>query len=205
MTNRLNIAAGIVCVIAGLFLSTAKATTVIPPTFEEMADRADLVFVGKVVGSRAEWRSVGTDRVIFTLVEFETAAVLKGNAGLSVTLQFLGGTVGGVTLEVADVPRFNTGDRVFLFVEGNGVQFCPLVGVFHGRLGVRRDEKSGRDIVVTHDGKALRDVAEIGAGESGELGGKRRRLSIPAERGPMSVEDFKERIRSHLTRNPRQP
>jgi len=53
MTNRLNIAAGIVCVIAGLFLSTAKATTVIPPTFEEMADRADLVFVGKVVGSRA--------------------------------------------------------------------------------------------------------------------------------------------------------
>src|SRR2546426_3785737 len=81
MTNRLNIAAGIVCVIAGLFLSTAKATTVIPPTFEQLADRADLVFVGKVVGSRAEWRSVGTDRVIFTLVEFETAEVLKGNAG----------------------------------------------------------------------------------------------------------------------------
>ena len=148
---------------------------------------------------------MGTDRVIFTLVEFETAAVLKGNAGLSVTLQFLGGTVGGVTLEVADVPRFNTGDRVFLFVEGNGVQFCPLVGVFHGKFGVRRDEKSGRDIVVTHDGKALRDVAEIGARESGEFGGKRRRLAIPAERGPMSVEDFKERIRSHLASNPRQP
>ena len=124
--------------IAGLFLSTAKATTVIPPTFEQLADRADLVFVGKVVGSRAEWRSVGTDRVIFTLVEFETQEVLK-------------------------------------------------------------------DIVVTHDGKALRDVAEIGAGEGGEFGGQRRRLSIPAERGPMSVEDFKERIRSHLARNPRQP
>src|SRR2546429_4711270 len=81
MTNRLNIAAGIVCVIAGLFLSTAKATTVIPPTFEEMADRADLVFVGKVVGSRAEWRSVGADRVIFTLVEFETQQVRKGTPG----------------------------------------------------------------------------------------------------------------------------
>ena len=77
--------------------------------------------------------------------------------------------------------------------------------MFHGKFGVRRDEKSGRDIVVTHDGKALRDVAEIGARESGEFGGKRRRLAIPAERGPMSVEDFKERIRSHLASNPRQP
>ena len=50
--------------VAGLFLTTAKATTVIPPTFEEMTDRAELVFVGKVVGSRAEWRTVGTNRVI---------------------------------------------------------------------------------------------------------------------------------------------
>jgi len=205
MVNRLKIAAGMVWAVAGLILSTAKATTVIPPTFEEMADRADLVFVGKVVGSRAEWRSVGADRVIFTLVEFETQQVLKGNAGASVTLQFLGGTVGAVTLEVADIPRFNIGEREFLFVEGNGIQFCPLVGVFHGKFGVRHDEKSGRDIVVTHAGKPLRDVAEIGAGEGAELGGRRPRLSIPAEREPMSVEDFKERVRSHLTKNPRQP
>ena len=205
MTNRMKSVAAVVCAIGGLFLTTAKATTVIPPTFEEMADRADLVFAGKVVGSRAEWRSVGSDRVIFTLVQFETEEVLKGNAAKSVTLQFLGGRVGSVTLEVADVPRFNTGDRVVLFVEGNGVQFCPLVGVFHGKFGVRRDEKSGRDIIVTHAGKPLRDVAEIGTGEGAEFGGKRPKFSIPAEREPMSVEQFKERVRSHLTKNPKQP
>lgn len=50
--------------VAGLFLTTANVTTVIPPTFEEMTDRAELVFVGKVVSSRAEWRTVGTNRVI---------------------------------------------------------------------------------------------------------------------------------------------
>jgi hypothetical protein len=61
--------------VAGLFLTTANATTVIPPTFEEMTDRAELVFVGKVVSSRAEWRTVGTNRVIFTLVEFERQEV----------------------------------------------------------------------------------------------------------------------------------
>jgi hypothetical protein len=69
---------------AWLFFTTANATTVIPPTFEEMMDRAELGFVGKVVSSRAEWRTVGTNRVIFTLVEFERQEVLKGEAGLSI-------------------------------------------------------------------------------------------------------------------------
>jgi hypothetical protein len=200
MSNHLKIVAAGLCAITCLFLATAKATTVIPPTFGEMADRADLVFVGKVAGSRSEWRSVGADQVIFTLVEFETQEVLKGNAGAKLTLQFLGGTVGNTTLEVADVPRFNVGDRVLLFVEGNGAQFCPLVGVFHGKFGVRKDEKSGRDIVVMHNGKPLRDVGEIGAGEGTEFAPKRPKLSIPANAEPMSVDDFKQRVRAHLAR-----
>src|SRR5438477_3029835 len=144
-----------------LVLSRAGATTVVPPTFEEMADRADLVFVGKVIDSKAEWRVAGTNQVIFTYVEFRTEEILKGTAAASVRLRFLGGTVGGTTLEVGGVPQFKAGDRVLLFVEGNGVQFCPLVGVYHGKFGVRRDAKSSRDIVLMHDGKPLRDVAEI--------------------------------------------
>jgi hypothetical protein len=190
--------------VAGLFLTTANATTVIPPTFEEMTDRAELVFVGKVVSSRAEWRTVGTNRVIFTLVEFERQEVLKGEAGVSVTLQFLGGTVGDLTLEIAGVPKFNAGDREFLFVEGNGVQFCPLVGVFHGKFGVRKDEKTGRDILVMHNGKTLRDVAEIGTGEGAEFGAKRAELSIPANAEPLSVDDFKSKIHDRLATHARQ-
>ena len=96
---------------AWLGLTIVNATSVVPPTFEEMVDRADLVFVGRVVNSSAAWRSVGTNRVIFTQIEFEMKEVLKGRAGNSVTLQFLGGTVGEATLEVADVPRFDAGDR----------------------------------------------------------------------------------------------
>jgi hypothetical protein len=184
--------------VTGLFFATANATTVIPPTFEEMTDRAELIFVGKVVSSRAEWRTVGIKRVIFTLVEFERQEVLKGEAGVSVTLQFLGGTVGDVTLEIAGVPKFNAGDRVFLFVEGNRVQFCPLVGVFHGKFGVRKDEKTGRDILVMHNGKPLCDVAEIGTGEGAEYMPKRAKPSIPADREPMSVDAFKSKILAHL-------
>ena len=153
------------CVFGLLMLTRANATTVVPPTFEEMADRADLVFVGKVVGSQAEWRVAGTNQAIFTLVEFHTEEILKGTAAATVSLRFMGGTVGAVTLEIVAVPQFKAGDRVLLFVEGNGVQFCPLVGVYHGKFDVRKDDKSSRDVVFMHDGKPLRDIAEIGAGE----------------------------------------
>jgi|SRR5438094_3062109 len=200
MRNRLKPVGSAFWAVAWLFLTTARATSVIPPTFEEMTDRADLVFVGNVVSSRAEWRAIGTNQVIFTMVEFETQDVLKGNAERTVRLQFLGGTVGNVKLEVAEVPRFNSGDRVLLFVQGNRVQFCPLVGVFHGKFGVRKDERTGRDIILQHDGKPLRDVAEIGSGEAAEFRPKQTSPSIPADREPMSADDFKQRIRAHLAK-----
>jgi hypothetical protein len=184
--------------VSGLVLTRANATTVVPPTFEEMAERADLVFVGKVVDSAAQWWGAGTNQAIFTQVDFHTEEVLKGIAGASVRLRFLGGTVKGVTLQVVGVPEFKEGDRVLLFVEGNGVQFCPLVGVYHGKFGVRKDAKSGRDIVFMHDGKPLRDFAEIGAGEEAQFGSKRAKLSIPVDREPMSLDDFKARIRAHF-------
>jgi len=188
------------CVSGLLVLTRTNATTVVSPTFEEMTDRADLVFVGKVVELKADWQVAGTNQAIFTLVEFHTEEILKGTAPASIRLRFLGGTVGRVTLEVVAVPKFKAGDRVLLFVEGNGVQFCPLVGVYHGKFGVRKDDKSSRDIVFMHDGKPLRDVAEIGAGEGAQFGPKRARLSIPAEREPMSLDEFKARIRSHLAK-----
>ena len=181
----------VMCVSGLLVLTRANATTVVPPTFEEMADRADLVFVGKVVGSQAEWRVAGTNQAIFTLVEFHTEEILKGTAAATVSLRFMGGTVGAVTLEIVAVPQF----------KANGVQFCPLVGVYHGKFGVRKDDKSSRDVVFMHDGKPLRDIAEIGAGEGAPFGPKRARLSIPAEREPMSLDDFKARIRLHLAKN----
>ena len=184
---------------AWMLTTTANATTVVPPTFEELADRADLVLVAKVSGSQAEWRTVETNRVIFTLVQFETHEVLKGNAPASVTLEFLGGTVGEATLEVEGVPTFPAGERVILFVEKNGVQFCPLVGVYHGKFGLGKEENTGRDIVLMHDGKPLRDVAEIGTGDGAEFGPQRPTPSIAADRKPMSVDDFKSKIRAHLT------
>ena len=80
MANRLKSVAIAVCGVAWFALTSAKATTVIPATFEEPSDRADFVFVGKLASSPGELRSVGTNCVFFTMVDFETNEVLKWNA-----------------------------------------------------------------------------------------------------------------------------
>ena len=69
-----------------------------------------------------------------------------------------GGTVDGETMEIADAPTFKVGDEDILFVENNGSQVVPLVGIMHGRFHVRRDD-SGRELVTTNEDEPLRDVA----------------------------------------------
>jgi hypothetical protein len=181
--------------IAGTGFGTARATTVMPPTFEEMTDRAEVIFVGTVIRSRSEWREVGNQRAIFTMVEFAKLETLKGDSRDTITLQFLGGSVGDATLEVGGVPKFRVGDRELLFVQKNGVQVCPIVGMHHGKFGVRKDQKSGREALVRHNGKELRDVAEIGTGEAGP---DRSKFSTSTNAGPLSLDDFKAKIRARL-------
>jgi len=41
-------------------------------------------------------------------------------------------------MEVTDAPKCKVGDRDILFVENNGTQFVPLVGIMHGRFRVKK-------------------------------------------------------------------
>jgi hypothetical protein len=94
-------------------------------------------------------------------VTLKVEDAIKGNPGPTVTLRMLGGTVGGETMEVADAPKFKVGDRDILFVENNGTQFVPLVGIMHGRFHVKKDT-TGQDTVFTDEGSPLSDVTQLG-------------------------------------------
>src|SRR5204862_5167829 len=100
--------------------------------------------------------------------------------------RMLGGTVEGETIEVSDAPRFKIGDRDILFVEHNGQQFIPLVGIMHGRFHLQTDS-GGRETVTKDNGAALANVEKLGADEAGAVMG-------PA----LSVADFKSAIRQRL-------
>jgi len=167
--------------------STSRATTVIPPTFDQLVDQAEMIFEGTVTGLRSEWAGEGSERHITTYVSFKVEDSIKGALGADYTIEMLGGTVDGRTMEVTDAPRFKVGDRDILFVEHNGTQFIPLVGIMHGRFHVQPDENGATEKVAKDNGALLANVAKLGQDEKGATSGK-----------ALSKAEFKAAIRQKI-------
>jgi hypothetical protein len=154
----------------GLAFAGITATTVIPPTFDQLVKQAELIFQGTVTDARSVWEGEGGQRHIETYVTFKVDDSVKGDAGNSYTIRMLGGTVGDQTMEVSDAPKFKVGDRDILFVEHNYDQFVPLVGIDHGRFHIQHDDATGRDIVVNGEGEPVRDLTKLGREEQSATG-----------------------------------
>jgi hypothetical protein len=174
--------------VIGVVLTRATATTVIPPTFDQLVQQADVIFQGSVTEVKSVWEGEGAQRHISSYVTFQVQDSIKGNAGASYTIRMLGGTVGDETMEVTDTPKFHVGDRDILFVEHNFDQFVPLVGIKHGRLHVQRDEQTGRDVILNAEGAPVRDLTKLGHEEESVS---------PAE--AISPDDLKSAVKEKLT------
>jgi hypothetical protein len=169
----------------------AQATTVIPPNFDELVSRAEVIFEGEVTGLKSQWIGEGAEHRIVTFVTFKVDDTLKGNPGASYSIRMLGGTVDGQTMEVSDAPKFKVGDHDVLFVENNGSQFIPLVGIQHGRFRVQKDQ-GGRDTLLTGDGQPLADVSQLGSDEK----------AVAQTKGALSLHDFKTAIQTRVRQQP---
>jgi hypothetical protein len=146
-----------------LTMSGVHATSVVPPSFPELVAEADAIYRGRVasVQARRVERPDGEGLVIKTFVTLTVERVLKGPEREEVTLEFLGGTVGEETMTVTGMPKFNLGAREIVFVQKNGVQFCPLVGLMHGRYRVLKDEATAREHIARDNGVPLTDTSEV--------------------------------------------
>jgi hypothetical protein len=141
-----------------------RAMSVIPPTFPELVAEAESIVRGEVTAiSCAYVDTPGGERPIKTFVTFRVARTLKGTPppADTVTLIFLGGTVGTDSLEVSGMPKFKIGDREIVFVARNGKTFCPLIGAGHGRYRVLRDAATQRDYVARENRTPLESTDEI--------------------------------------------
>jgi hypothetical protein len=172
----------------GIAFVRVSATTVIPPTFDQLVQQAELIFQGTVTDVRSVWEGEGAQRHIDSYVTFQVQDSVKGTVGQSYTIRMLGGTIGDETMEVTDSPKFKVGDRDILFVEHNNEQFVPLVGINNGRFHVQRDEETGRDVVLNHEGEPVRDVTKFGREEE----------SVSAAEA-ISPDQFKSAIKEKLT------
>ena len=171
----------------GLSFATTRATTVIPPTFDQLVTDAEMIFEGTVTATRSEWAGEGAGRHIVTYVTFKIEDAIKGAPGADYTIRMFGGTVDGHTMEATDTPRFKVGDRDILFVEHNGSQFVPLVGIMHGRFHVQQDEVNGSEIVAKDNGARMSDTTKLGTDEAAASSGQ-----------ALSKAEFKAAIRQKL-------
>src|SRR5436190_2907136 len=93
----------------GVSFLRVSASTVIPPTFDQLVQQAEFIFQGTVTDVRSVWDGEGGQRHIETYVTFQVADNVKGDAGASYTIRMLGGTVGDETMLVTDTPKFRVG------------------------------------------------------------------------------------------------
>jgi hypothetical protein len=176
------------------YAAVASGTTVIPPSFDDLVAQADTIFVGRAVDSRSELEYSSTGRSIVTHVTFNVERVIKGRLGPVTQLTFLGGTVGDLKMDVADMPEFKIGDRDLLFVSSLVRAASPLVGFAYGRLRLVRDPVSGADQVRTHDGRPIGSVEDIGKAPSGSLQAPRA----------MALSEFDTKLRQKIDAQQRQ-
>jgi hypothetical protein len=170
-----------------LALVPVRATTVIPPTFDQLVNDAEMIFEGTVTALRSEWAGQGIDRHIVTFVTFKIEDPIKGALGAEYTIRMFGGTVDSQTMEVTDAPRFKVDDRDILFVEHNGTQFIPLVGIMHGRFHVQLDPTGTQETMAKDNGAAVANVAKLGQDEVAAASGN-----------ALSKAEFKAAIRQKL-------
>jgi hypothetical protein len=177
-------------ILIGVAFSRVSATSVIPPTFEQLVQQAEFIFQGTVTNTQSIWAGEGAQRRIETYVTFQVEDNVKGQAGSSYTIRMLGGTVGDETFEITDTPKFQVGDRDILFVEHNNDQFVPLVGINYGRFHVQRDQGTGRDVVLNGEGEPLRQLGQLG---------RNQEASTTADVATaLSADDFKSAVHHQL-------
>jgi hypothetical protein len=133
----------------------ANATSVSDVSIDEMVQKSQFVFEGRVIAAEAR----STQARIHTYITFEIIDVLKGEYnGNIIILRFLGGTLGDVTLAVSDMQLPQKGEHGIYFVESlERIQINPLFGWSQGHFIVYQDG-AGIERVMTNKGLPVTGV-----------------------------------------------
>lgn len=139
------------------------AASVRQVNIDEMLEQCQFVFEGNVVSVEARENS---QKRIHTYVTFEIRDVIKGDyPSDSITLSFLGGTVGDVTMAVSDMKFPQIDEHGIYFVESlSKAQVHPLYGWSQGHFLVEADD-SGLDRVMTNSREPVTGLEGGGAVE----------------------------------------
>ncbi len=175
------------------------SSSVLAVSLEQLSTSSQLIFEGEVIGVASAFNANQTS--IHTYVRFRVVDVIKGAySQTEITLRFLGGTVGEISLNVSDSTLPGPGEAGIYFVESlERFQVNPLYGMDQGHFLIL--ESNGQRIMVTRNRRVVTglrsDDQPAGAGLSDGIA---RGLSVDESGGPpagVTVFQFKQAIRQY--------
>lgn len=186
---------GLLLLLAGLPLRVV-ATTVAPPSFENLVNESDYVVRAVVKSVRTEWREKAGQRRIYTFVELDVREVIAGNPPSPLVLQMLGGRIDGQEMVVDGAPTFEPGQEDVLFIRGNGRQFYPLTGIMHGRYPILKNPATGRSYMARANRAPLTAAAEVARPMSDDA--QQESAPVAALQRALSPESFISSVRAAI-------
>ena len=178
-------------VMAGGLEASLEASTVRRLTLDEMAVRADQIFMGEVVGITSQMNARRTG--IHTFVTIEVDEYLKGGRRKLLTLRFLGGDAEGYRLVVPGSPVFHLGEEVLVFSDGGAGRIPAVLGMAAGKFTVDRDPATGDRVL-------RRSLAGLtfGGPEGREPAGIPLQPGAALSRGPVPLDEVRRAVAEAL-------
>lgn len=174
----------------------SRATSVVPPSFEELVNQSDYVVHAVVKSVTAELRTAPSgNQVIHSRVELEVKEIVAGQPPATVVLDVLGGRLGDRELSIEGAPKFTAGEEAVFFVQGNGTQIYPLTRMMHGVYPVLKDA-ANRAYIARSNGAPLHDVSEVSQPAEGSV----HATSVDAG-SALTPADFIQKIRATVRTN----
>jgi len=193
-------------------ISYGDASSVLEVSLNEMLQQSQFVFEGTATAIEARENS---QKRIHTYVTFEIKDIIKGEYHSNIiTLRFLGGTVGDVTMTVSDMRLPQEGEHGIYFVESlERFQVNPLYGWSQGHFIVERDA-TGSERVMTNRRLPITGVMDYTPDEQMTPGKERiqalskgvvRGLAVAQEKNNnkgLTVDEFKRVLYERMGRGP---
>lgn len=142
---------------AALLAAGGAHATVLPyKSFDRLVAEAEGIVTARVQSVRT---STDTRGVIHTFVTLDQIDAVAGRtAETTLTLRLRGGRVGNDVQNIEGSPQFRSGERVLLFVQGNGRDLVPFVGWNQGVFRMVDNPASGRTELHDSEGNAVTGV-----------------------------------------------
>ncbi len=145
-----------------LFLLAPRTAAGMEPrvSFNEVAQTADLIFIGTVVDQGCRLNDRQT--MVFTDVFFDDISILHATVGAvqkensMITLTYAGGFVEGYGVTVSGTPKLETDQRYLIFTRDDGLVYAnPIVGGSQGLFRIIEDLETGEEHVLAAGDRAV--------------------------------------------------